>query len=582
MPKLVLTDVVSGFASTTVTNANNAAIVAALENTLSRDGTTPNQMASNLDMNSNRITNLPVPVNLNEAARLQDVQNAITGVTTANFISNSPAGNITSNTVQGALNELDGRVGFIQVGTGAVTRTPQNKMRDIVSVKDFGAVGNGVANDAPAIQNAITAAGYGGSVYFPKGTYAIGATISVPPLSGAETSINFYGDGVGSIIRPLVAMTQLFNVTGSDTQFDDLAFANTSGLSTHGLNISLLSSSAAFSSSINRCYFYFFTDGLRLAGQNYDITENFFQNNVNAVNFTNDGRNTFLDGNYVLGGNTGFKFSKVLVQAEGLRITNNTILATAGSGAGISITDGLEILIAHNIIDQLGVGSPAIYMPGGTITRIKILDNWLNGGSASYGLFISGNNSEITISDNTITGMAATTIGISLANTNTVRCVFNNFIATLANDYSTSGLVNETRFGNSANNAVITSGQNSVDFWPRVWNTFTTTVTASGGTLGSLPTTATMRWFRVGSIFNFTVNTAALPANTGSGAITMTLPINMKSGSTAIAVGRENALSGSMLQGQIGGTLMSIVTFNNTYPGATGSVIFMSGSCEIQ
>lgn len=38
-------------------NANNALITTAINNTLSRDGTSPNQMGANLDMNSNQILN---------------------------------------------------------------------------------------------------------------------------------------------------------------------------------------------------------------------------------------------------------------------------------------------------------------------------------------------------------------------------------------------------------------------------------------------------------------------------------------------------------------------------------------------
>ena len=34
--------------------------------------------------------------------------------------------------------------GFIQAGTGAVQRTVESKLQDVVSVKDFGAVGDGV------------------------------------------------------------------------------------------------------------------------------------------------------------------------------------------------------------------------------------------------------------------------------------------------------------------------------------------------------------------------------------------------------------------------------------------------------
>lgn len=60
-------------------NANTNAIVAALDNTLSRDGTTPNQMLSSLDMNSNRILNLPRPNNNDEPVRLIDLTNATLG-----------------------------------------------------------------------------------------------------------------------------------------------------------------------------------------------------------------------------------------------------------------------------------------------------------------------------------------------------------------------------------------------------------------------------------------------------------------------------------------------------------------------
>ncbi len=62
MAKLTLTDVTTLQDIVTAINLNNTATEAALEITLSRDGTTPNEMEADLDMNDNRILNLPLPV----------------------------------------------------------------------------------------------------------------------------------------------------------------------------------------------------------------------------------------------------------------------------------------------------------------------------------------------------------------------------------------------------------------------------------------------------------------------------------------------------------------------------------------
>jgi len=58
MAKLTLNPVQSGFYSTTLLNQNFSDIEAAIENTLSRDGSTPNHMNAPLDMNSNDILNV--------------------------------------------------------------------------------------------------------------------------------------------------------------------------------------------------------------------------------------------------------------------------------------------------------------------------------------------------------------------------------------------------------------------------------------------------------------------------------------------------------------------------------------------
>lgn len=63
-------------------NANNATIITGLDNTLSRDGTSPNQMAAPIDMNNQPIINLPAPTTLDSPLRLADVNSIISVIPT--------------------------------------------------------------------------------------------------------------------------------------------------------------------------------------------------------------------------------------------------------------------------------------------------------------------------------------------------------------------------------------------------------------------------------------------------------------------------------------------------------------------
>jgi hypothetical protein len=81
-------------------------------------------------------------------------------------------------------------VSFVQAGTGAVSTNVRDKLREFVSVKDFGAVGDGTTDDTTAFTKAIASLPGSGRIYVPRGKYRITSTLM---LHGGLT---FYGDSV--------------------------------------------------------------------------------------------------------------------------------------------------------------------------------------------------------------------------------------------------------------------------------------------------------------------------------------------------------------------------------------------------
>lgn len=80
----------------TTINTNNTTLQTAIDNTLSRDGTSPNVMNSQLDMNSNKIINVGTPTNGNDAARLEDVLLASGDPTALNTATTAAAASATA------------------------------------------------------------------------------------------------------------------------------------------------------------------------------------------------------------------------------------------------------------------------------------------------------------------------------------------------------------------------------------------------------------------------------------------------------------------------------------------------------
>jgi len=231
-----ITTIASGYYSRQALNTNFENLQDGFDNTLSLDGSTPNSMGADLDMNSNDILNAGT-VNTSilkldgtavsasglsaAGATLASDSHTGNGSTTAFSMSHDPF--IKDNTqvyIDGVYQEkstysisgttltfseapplnagieivvsrtLDfgaedaANINYTQGGTGSVNRTVLTKLQETVSVKDFGAVGDGVTDDTEAVNSFLTRIiSTGETGYIPDGTYLVN-TITLTAANG--------------------------------------------------------------------------------------------------------------------------------------------------------------------------------------------------------------------------------------------------------------------------------------------------------------------------------------------------------------------------------------------------------------
>jgi len=172
--------------------------------------------------------------------------------------------------------------GFRQAGTGATARTVDDKLKDTVSVKDFGAVGDGVTNDTAAMAAAIAALpATGGSVYFPDGIYL--GTISI-----RRNNISLVGSGISSttIKNPAGALSLGGVIEIGDTALGNSA-PNYSRFSIRGFTIDGNKANATAPTNDVKGH------GLALTYiTNYDISD------LNVINCHNAGVGLFINSDY--------------------------------------------------------------------------------------------------------------------------------------------------------------------------------------------------------------------------------------------------------------------------------------------
>lgn len=123
----------------------------------------------------------------------------------------SPALQLQSGYAQDASEEptLDAKMHAVQNSITDATTTPiQDKSDQVVNVKTFGAVGDGVTNDTEAFNAALAslAKAGGGRCLVPKGTYLISATTNPAITSHVSSNVHLVGEGRGVSILQIAGV----------------------------------------------------------------------------------------------------------------------------------------------------------------------------------------------------------------------------------------------------------------------------------------------------------------------------------------------------------------------------------------
>jgi parallel beta-helix repeat protein len=318
-------------------------------------------------------------------------------------------------------------VTFLQAGSGAVERTAQAKMRDVVSVKDFGAVGNGVADDTAAIQAALAT---GKSVYFPDGTYISG------PLEITTQGQQVFGDGARSIIVQKTAGQNLF--------FPKAAFISIRDLRLNGIESSGANTSFAVFTAAATLAQYLSVERVLFSGTSGSTGFN------NAIKFDDSCNFGLVSGCAIerLQGNLAGRGYGVLVgNAVGVRVSNNRMTATSGRGRhGIYFSAGCSDSVADgnylNGYDQEGITQYSFGVQPACARNIYS-NNTLNGCSASTNPFsgslgIYGHSFGCVIANNTIT--ASGQKGIAIDGSSVTDCANTLIIGNTVSFSGTNGI----------------------------------------------------------------------------------------------------------------------------------------------
>ena len=148
-------------------------------------------------------------------------------VVTANSFVGNVTGNITGNVTGGTIS--GNASSATALATGSTTaRTLADRFADVVNVKDFGAVGDGITDNTPFYDAMISSVPAGSTIYWPKGTY-VGDFVSNKSLILRGNGSTLIGAGNFSVIEFQGTLGSYQNLSSAPS-YGDISLDGVSGL----------------------------------------------------------------------------------------------------------------------------------------------------------------------------------------------------------------------------------------------------------------------------------------------------------------------------------------------------------------
>ena len=110
-----------------------------------------------------------------------------------------------------------------------------------------------------------------------------------------------------------------------------------------------------------------------------------------------------------------------------------------------------------------------------------------------------------------------------------------------------------------------------------VWTAYTPTITALSGTFTTV--SATGYYSKIAKVVPMQIAVTITTNGTAAGVVIATLPF--ATNNVTLLTGRENAVTGKMLQGLAFNSQINIFNYDGSYPGGDGHIFYLSGFISI-